>query len=80
MVRIRTIQIRLTRQQYDRIKNDCGMKGFGTLSSYLRYLALHQDESLSNRIREIHTLLFGGSAKKNYRKRYDENIELFASN
>ncbi|VTR66929.1 hypothetical protein DESC_540019 [Desulfosarcina cetonica] len=54
MVRIRTIQVRLSRDQYDRIKNDCAAKGFGSLSSYLRYLALYRDQALSKKILEIH--------------------------
>ena len=39
MVKIRTIQVRMTRNQYDRIKNNSKLKGFNYLSAYLRYVA-----------------------------------------
>ena len=54
MLKIRVIQVRLSREQYDRIKNDCTAKGFGSLSSYFRYLALYRDQALSKKILEIH--------------------------
>ena len=63
MVKIRTIQMRLTRQQYDRIKNDCSVKGFSSLSAYIRHLALDRDDSLARKISEMHAILMGTSKK-----------------
>ena len=37
MVRNRTIQIRLTKNQYERIKSNVEAKGFSSLPSYLRF-------------------------------------------
>lgn len=54
MVKIRTIQVRLTRQQYDQIMTDSTAKGFSTLSAYFRYLALYRDQSILKKILEIH--------------------------
>ena len=59
MVMIRTIQVRMTRDQYERIKNNSRIKGFNSLSSYMRYVALDQDFVLQSKIAEIHRHLFG---------------------
>ena len=59
MVRVRTIQIRLKRGQYERIKNDTSAKGFSSMSAYLRYLALDKDESLHRKVNELHAHLLG---------------------
>lgn len=65
MVLNRTIQIRLTRDQYERIKDYSRMRGFSSLSSYLRFVALNQDFLLHDRICEIHSTLLGaGAARK----------------
>ena len=54
MVNNRTIQIRLSKDQYERIKNYSRMKGFTSLSGYLRFVALDQDFLLQQKIYEIH--------------------------
>jgi len=68
MVMIRTIQIRLTRDQYERIKNYSRIKGFNSLSGYLRFVALHQDFVLQQKIYEIHALLLGNETRRNFKK------------
>ncbi len=55
----RTIQIRLSREQYNRIKQDSRLFGFNSLSAYLRYLALGRNHLNEKRIREIHEKLLG---------------------
>lgn len=57
MVKIRTIQIRLTRQQYEQIKNNSITRGFNSLSAYLRHQALNRDETIENKVHEIHQAL-----------------------
>ena len=59
MVKNRSIQVRLTRDQYERIKNNCSVKGFTHLSEYLRHVALDQDLLLQCKIYEIHEHLLG---------------------
>ena len=59
MVMIRTIQIRMTKDQYQRILNNSQIKGFNSLSAYLRFIALEQDFVLQQKIHEIHTHLLG---------------------
>ncbi|MEW5818170.1 MAG: hypothetical protein AB1798_22625 [Spirochaetota bacterium] len=68
MVNNRTIQIRLTRDQYERIKNNSHIKGFSSLSAYLRYVGLEQDFVLHQRIQEIHTCLLGEQRKGRFKK------------
>jgi len=68
MVLNRTIQIRLTKDQYERIKNNSRIKGFSSLSSYLRYVALNQDFVLHQRILEIHGHLLGQQPKAKFKK------------
>ena len=78
MVKIRTIQIRLSRQQYEQIKNDSMVKGFATLSSYLRFLALHRDQTLTKKVIEIHDAIFsktnGGKNGRSNRSRLNRLI------
>ncbi|MFZ0429321.1 MAG: hypothetical protein WAO20_14470 [Acidobacteriota bacterium] len=64
MVRVRTIQFRLTRAQYERIVNDSQVRGFSSLSTYLRYLALAQDSFLEQKVSEIHRHLLGRPPEK----------------
>lgn len=54
MVMSRTIQIRTTKQQYDQIRSLAEARGFESLSSYLRHMALHQDLITQQKIAEIH--------------------------
>ena len=56
----RTIQIRISRDQYRRIKHDSRLFGFNSLSAYLRYLALGRNHLNDRRLREIHEKLLGG--------------------
>ena len=54
MVMNRTIEIRLKKDQYERIKNNSRIKGFNSLSAYLRFAALGQDLTTQQKISEIH--------------------------
>jgi hypothetical protein len=59
----------MTRDQYERIKNNSKTKGFSSLSAYLRYVALDQDFIVQQKICEIHDFIFEkkptGRFKKN---------------
>ena len=59
VVMTRTIQIRLTRDQYQRIKDWSQLKGFSSLSAYLRFVALDRDFLLHQKVSEIHAHLIG---------------------
>lgn len=52
-------QVRLTREQYERLKQNCEMRGFSYLSSYVRFMALDVDMLMARKISEIHTHLLG---------------------
>jgi len=51
------IQIRVTREQHDRIRNKAHAKGYKTLSSFLRHLALEKDLLFEQRFEEIYRIL-----------------------
>lgn len=70
VVMTRTIQVRLTRDQYQRIKDCSQLKGFSSLSAYLRFVALDRDFLLHQKVSDIHAHLIGvpkpvGKFKKN---------------
>jgi len=64
MTLIRTIQIRLSREQYNRIKSDAMAFGLNSLSGYLRYLALGRDLILEKKIDEIYEKIVGTKEKR----------------
>ncbi len=67
MVKNRTIQIRLTRDQYEQIKTYSKVQGFNSLSDYLRHTALEQDFILLQKISEIHKHLIQHKTNKKFK-------------
>jgi hypothetical protein len=57
MAKVYAIQVRTTRHQYEQIKNNAQLRGFSSLSSYLRYMALDRDAAVEQKVREIHEYL-----------------------
>ena len=53
----RTIQIRVTPDQYERIKNKAYAKGYTTLTSFILRLALEKDLVFEQRFEEVHKIL-----------------------
>ncbi len=72
MVMIRAVQVRLTKDQHERLKNYSEMKGFSSLASYIRYVALDQDFVVRQKIFEIHSFLLGD--QKNVKKKKFKKI------
>lgn len=64
MTYTRTIQIRLSRDQHNRIKADTTLNGFDSISNYIRYLALAKDRILEKKIGEMHKKIVGASSDK----------------
>lgn len=52
-------QVRLTRDQYERLKANAVARGFQYLSSYVRFMALDHELWIEKKISEIHTHLLG---------------------
>jgi len=48
------IQVRVTREQYERIKNKAQAKGFKTISSFIRKLALEKDLLFEQKFEEMY--------------------------
>ena len=59
MAKTRYIQVRLTNNQYERICNNAQAKGYRTLSSYLRHVALDRDLIFDKHFLEIHKIITG---------------------
>lgn len=64
MTYTRSIQIRLSRDQFSRIKADCHNQGFNSVSSYIRYLALGSSRVMEEKIFEIHRKIMGREVKR----------------
>ena len=79
MVMIRTIQVRLTRDQYEAIKMRSHTQGFNSLSAYLRFVALDQDLTLHKRVFEIHAHLLRPQHMPQPKKRDRAPIHAHAS-
>lgn len=68
MVKNRKIEVRVTRNQQERIKNNCAAKGFRFVSDYIRFLALHEDMATQQKVHEIHAHLLGDMPRTKRRK------------
>jgi len=53
MVMVYTLQIRVTKEQREQLKERARRKGFGSMSEYLRFLGLEQDNSALNKQDEL---------------------------
>jgi predicted DNA binding CopG/RHH family protein len=49
----KTIQLRVTPEQHERIRNKARAKGFATVSAYIRSLALEKDLLFEQRFEEV---------------------------
>ncbi len=57
MVKLRRIEFRVTKNEYERFINIVHAKGFSTVAAYLRSLALEKDLFTETKISEIHQML-----------------------
>lgn len=65
---IRTIQVRMTRDQYEAINNRSRTRGFNSVSAYMRFVALDQDQMLQKQIYEIHAHVVGTPPPVRFKK------------
>ena len=59
MVMNRTIQVRMTKDQYERIRNNTELKGFHSMSAFMRFASLERDFIVEQKICEIYNFLIG---------------------
>lgn len=71
----RMLYVRVTRDQLERIKNNCQVGGFESLSSYIRYMAIDPNLSMQQRIFEIHEHLLGKQDVKRIRPKEKEAMD-----
>ena len=62
MVMNRTIQVRMTKDQYERIRNNTEVKGFHSMSAFMRFAALERDFIVEKKVCEIYNFLFKGQS------------------
>ncbi len=60
----KTIQIRVTPEQHERIRNKAQAKGYKTMSSFLLHLALEKDLLFEQRFEEIYRILKSSGSNK----------------
>ena len=64
MTNNRRLVVRLTRSQHDRVKNNAEAKGYKTISSYIRAIALEYDLGFEKRLNEIYVKVSNEDANK----------------
>lgn len=74
MVMNRTIQVRMTKDQYERIQNNSQTKGFDSMSSFMRFAALERDFVVEQKVCEIYNFLF--TKGQSHRRRQDTGRHL----
>lgn len=63
MNKTRTIQFRVTRDQYERIINNARAKGYLNISAYLRDLALNKDLVFEKKFNELYEIIVRGNMR-----------------
>ena len=66
MQKTKLIQFRVTKYQYERIRNNTESKGFRTISAYLRETALNKDLAFEKKFQEIYEVIM--------KKKYDGHL------
>lgn len=69
MVRNFSIQVRLRKDEYQRIREKALVKGFESMSSYLRYVALENEFESHQKVHELHAALLGPKADDKRQRR-----------
>lgn len=57
----RTVQVRMTKDQHDRLLGNCKICGFHSLSAYIRHVAIEKDFTYHRKIDEIHARHFSNA-------------------
>jgi len=68
MKKLRSIQFRVTKDEFEKIKNNAMIKGFCSTSGYVRYCALDQEMIIAQKIHEMHSHLLGDVKKEKFKK------------
>lgn len=66
------IIVRVTKTQYERVRNNAEAKGYKTISSYIRALALEYDLNFEKKFSEIYSRV----TNENLDKRENNNTKL----
>ena len=63
LVSNKSIFVRVTKNQHERIKNNAEAKGFKSVSAYVRSLTLEHDLSFERKFNELYTKVIAGELK-----------------
>jgi hypothetical protein len=74
MVKNRTIQIRLTKDELETIKNNAKRKGFYSLSGFLRHLAIDHDFITHQKIHEIHKQILAQAMPAQNKSKFKKKV------
>ena len=69
MVGNKSIIVRVTKTQHERIKNDAHAKGFTTIASYIRSLALERDSHFEQKFDKLYNTFIEKESKDKIRDR-----------
>ena len=69
----RSLIVKLTKNQHERLKNNAEAKGYKTISSYIRAVTLEHDLSFEEKFDELYNTLVNGNQEK---KKREKNTEL----
>lgn len=68
-----SIQVRLTKAQYQQLKQLVQQRGFSSTSDYVRYMVLESDFSTQEKVAEIHRQLCGDPFRNGRDKKTRKN-------
>ena len=63
MAKTRFIQFRVNKDQYEKIKLNASARGYASMSSYLRDLALSKDLIFERKLNEMYDVIVKGNKK-----------------
>ena len=58
MPRNHMLKVRLSKEQLEKLQLDADIKGFTTLSQYMRHLAFEKEDRVMKKLYEMHEKLF----------------------
>ena len=58
------MKVRMTRSQFEKVQFDAEVKGFKTMSQYMRHLALEREDGVLRKIHELHEKMLLATAQE----------------
>jgi len=68
MVKNRMLQVRVTREQYERVSENANRQGFSSISDFVRFQTLEREWGMEQKITAIHDLLISQEVAKTHKR------------